>query len=105
MSDKNWKAMERRIAKAMNTKRKLSKGVSCGDLETQLFICECKYRAKIGFHRYFDQAKIYSRKAGKIPLLFSQEKGRSPLVTLELDNFLSLCKGAGLLEGGVDIEE
>jgi len=97
MSDKAWKVMERKIAKLFNTNRILEKGIEAPDIETNIFIGECKYRAKIGFHRYFDQAKSYSKKAGKIPLLFTQEKGKSPLVTLELNSFIALCRGAGVL--------
>lgn len=95
------KDLERRVAKSLGTSRHLRKGEAEPDLifgTTDNFIGECKHRQSIALHRWFDQANKYANKSGKTPVLFTQEKGKQPLVTMGFDAFVALLKGAGLLE-------
>ena len=96
------KDLERRVSKALGTSRHLRKGDAEPDLifgATDNFIGECKHRSGgIALHRWFEQCRKYAaNRSGKTPVLFTQEKGKQPMVTMELDAFVALLKGAGMV--------
>ena len=51
-------------------------GVENPDVYHDDFEIECKYRAKLAFVPWFEQAAKHSKKSGKIPLLICKQKGK-----------------------------
>jgi len=79
MTDRAWKAQERRVARIFGTLRnslsgRHSKaGTSSDTLHRKLYI-ECKYRQKIAVIEWFQEIIPLARKEGKIPVLCLKAK-------------------------------
>lgn len=71
-----WKNLERKAAAALGGTRAGSTGQSNPDVYHEQFEIECKYRAKLAFVPWFEQAAKHSKKSGKIPLLICKQKGK-----------------------------
>lgn len=74
MSDKSWKAQERRIAKAFGTLRtslsgKMSKAGTGSDTLHERFYIECKRRKTIAMLEWFAEIVSKAKKEKKIPIL------------------------------------
>lgn len=74
MSDKSWKAQERRIAKAFGTLRnslsgKMSKAGTSSDTLHERFYIECKRRKMIAMLEWFAEIVPKAKKEKKIPIL------------------------------------
>lgn len=77
MTHKNtWKNLERKAARVLGGDRVGVSGLETVDVEHPLFEIECKYRAKLGFTAWFEQANKHARKSGKVPLLICKQKGQ-----------------------------
>lgn len=81
MTDKVWKQMERRVAKAFNTLRnslsgKQSKAGTSSDTLSSKFYVECKYRQKIAVIEWFVEIIPKARKEGKVPIMALKAKNR-----------------------------
>lgn len=70
-----WKNLERKTARGLNGQRVGATGKETVDVEHPLFNIECKYRAKLSFIPWYQQALKHSAKNGKIPLLVVKQKG------------------------------
>lgn len=88
----NWKALERKAAKALGGKRNIDRGMdyhlSRQDVEHPLLSVECKYRAKISsfLKDGLKQAEKYD--PSKIPVLVLKEKHmKGELAILRLSDF------------------
>lgn len=68
--------MERKAAAALNGTRAGVTGQSNADVYHDRFEIECKYRAKLAFVPWFEQAAKHSKKSGKIPLLICKQKSK-----------------------------
>jgi len=105
MTDKNWKRMERRVAKKLGGKRNpLSGSMSrhtAGDVIHDRFYVECKYRKNFSIYKWFDDVKKKASRERKIPALVLKEKNRhGELVVLQLDDFSGLVsENKSVLEG------
>jgi len=54
------------------------------------YAVECKNRATIAVYPYFEQARANA--AGRMPLLVIKQNYSEPLVLVQLDHFMDLCK-------------
>ncbi|MEN8726066.1 MAG: hypothetical protein ABF325_10900 [Lentimonas sp.] len=80
MSDKAWKAFERRVARFFNTERTAlsggnSKVTRSDTLHPELFI-ECKQRKRFAAVRLWDDTKRLADQELKTPVVCLSEKGR-----------------------------
>ncbi len=80
MSDKCWKAFERRVARFFKTERNAlsggnSKLTRSDTLHPKLFI-ECKQRKRIATIRLWDATKQLADHESKTPVVCLSEKGR-----------------------------
>ena len=71
-----WKNLERKAAAVLGGIRAGVTGVENPDVYHDRFEIECKYRAKLAFVPWFEQAAKHSKKSGKIPLLICKQKGK-----------------------------
>ncbi len=90
-----WKSVERRIAKALNTKRTpLSGGnssITSSDTLHSKYYVEIKQRARIPFHTVFENVKEKAKKENKIPMMVIHEKySRDYIVFMKLNDFIEL---------------
>jgi len=86
MSDKAWKALERRIAESLGTVRTpLSGGSSrhttSDTLHEKLYV-ECKLRKASSVHTLFTEIRIEAAKETKIPVLVIHLSGTSRTLAL-----------------------
>jgi len=81
MTDRAWKAQERRVARMFGTLRNSLSGghskvgTSSDTLHGKLYI-ECKYRQRIAVIEWFQEIIPLARKEGKIPVLCLKAKNR-----------------------------
>lgn len=80
MTDKAWKAFERRVAAFFKTERTAlsggnSKVTRSDTLHPELFI-ECKQRKRFAVVRLWDATKHLADKENKTPVVCLSEKGR-----------------------------
>lgn len=95
MTDKAWKAFERRIAKSLDTERTpLSGGASrhttSDTLHPDLYV-ECKHRKRSAVHTHFHEVRRRAKAESKIPVL-AVHHFASPytLAVIDWDFFLKL---------------
>ena len=93
MADKSWKALERRVAKMLNTQRTpLSGGnskMTQSDTLSDKYYVEIKYRKKIPFLKVFNDTVEKARKEGKKPIVVFHEAGtKRNIVMLDLNDFV-----------------
>ncbi len=100
MSDKSWKAFERRVAYALGGRRNPLSGAdkstgTKGDCQVSDLYVECKMRGKIPFYADFRKAQELAAKEGK-PLAFViHAKGtKQNLVTMDFEDFLKILEAA-----------
>lgn len=99
MSDKLWKATERRIAKQFGTKRTPLSGSNSGGtrsdtLHSRLYL-EIKERKRLPdwFAKTIDDTKARAIKEGKIPLtVFHQKNSRDDYVVLNISDIILIAK-------------
>ena len=96
MTHKNtWKALERKSAAILGGQRAPSDGTGGVDVEHPTFAIECKYRAKLGFKSWFEQAERYANESGKVPLLVCKQKHeRGEYAILRLTDLAELLRQA-----------
>lgn len=111
MSDKTWKAAERRVAKLFGTQRnplsgRNSKHTASDSLHPRLFI-ETKYSKRFALVNVYKKAKELARKEGKLPVLILVPKGSTemycmlPIEENVIEEFLAWLKKAnGSPKGG-----
>jgi len=81
MSDKAWKAFERRVADYFHGRRNPLSGVNSGNgtradvIHDRLFI-ECKQRERVALIRLWDRTKKFADKEHKTPVVCVSEKNR-----------------------------
>ena len=87
-----WKNLERKTAKALNGQRVSTRPhESNPDVDHDKFAIECKLRAKLAFIPWFEQAKKYAKRSGKIPLLICKQKhSQTEFVVIRLSDFQGL---------------
>jgi len=95
MTDKTWKAHERRIAKKFGTVRTpLSGGnskMTQSDTLHKTFYIEDKTRARFAVLTVMHDAEKKAKKEGKIPLVVIHEhRAKQDYVIISLDNFIKL---------------
>ena len=97
MSDKSWKAVERKVAKSLGTERTPLSGGSSrhtrGDtLHEKLFI-EVKQRKHFSILVLYRATSELARREGKIPVLAIKEKGKhGELAVIDWDLFVKMWK-------------
>ena len=96
MSDKAWKAFERRVADFFHGKRNPLSGGNSGSgtradvIHDRLFI-ECKKRVKHSAVTLWDDTKKKAVKEGKTPVVCLSEKNRPGFwIVVHSDDFLKL---------------
>lgn len=103
MSDKTWKAEERRIAEMFGTRRTPLSGQNSGHtgadtLHPTLFI-EAKQRAKIPFWTTWMEVRARARTEGKQPILVMHKKGSPDRVAMvDLEWLVGLVQSRPALE-------
>lgn len=91
------KKYEQQIADATGGKRRAKKsyGDSCPDVLHDLFIGECKLRAKIAAVRWLEQAELYALGDERFAVLFCREKHKrldDTVVMVRLPDFIGLIE-------------
>ena len=80
MSDKAWKAFERRVADFFNGQRNPLSGsnsrITAGDVIHERLFIECKQRQRIAIVRLWDGVKRLAVKENKTPVVCLAEKNR-----------------------------
>jgi len=95
MTDKAWKAFERRIAKSLGTERTplsggASKHTSSDTLHPTLYV-ECKERSRLAVSDWYEKADDQALTEDKMPVLALHKKGHHiTLAVLSWHNFLKL---------------
>lgn len=103
MSDKVWKAQERRVAKALGTERtslsgRQSKAGTSSDSLHKRFYIEAKYRQKIAVIEWFREIVPKARKEGKTPILTLKAANRKEdYAVVKLAFLVELLSKAGLV--------
>jgi hypothetical protein len=96
MTDKSWKALERRIAAAFGTRRTPLSGSNSGhdtdsDTLSDRYYIEAKLRSKLPFWAEFADTRTKARSEGKKPVLAFHKKGYpGTIVMLKLEDFLEM---------------
>ncbi len=95
MTDRSWKALERRIASQFNTMRTPLSGSNSrqtsSDTLSDKYYIEVKERARLPFWDAYLKARGLAQKEGKRPLLAFHKKGyKGTIVMLTLEDFLEL---------------
>lgn len=95
MPTKNWKNVERRIARSFGTERTpLSGGASRHTLSDTLhkaYYIEIKHRARIPFMATYKEAVTNAKKEGKTPMvIFHQKHCHDPIVMISLKDFMEV---------------
>ncbi len=100
MPDKPWKAEERKVAKAFNTKRALMKGTGeKSDVEHPLFCVDVKLRRRWEVEKWFDELRDFASKADKVPVLTLRKPGsKKRLAVVDFDFLIAALKGAELID-------
>jgi len=93
MPTKNWKNVERKVARKFGTERTpLSGGASRHTLSDTLhdkYYIEIKYRKKIPFMTTYREAVENAKKEGKLPMVIFKEKGSHvEILMMSVDDFL-----------------
>jgi hypothetical protein len=94
-----WKNLEKKVAGALGGERQFNTGThNKEDVVHDLFVVECKLRAKLGFKSWYEQAKKHVKKgSGKIALLVCKQKGqKGEFVILKLEDFVALMDREGV---------
>jgi hypothetical protein len=86
MSDKTWKAVERRVARMFHGKRNPLSGSNSGHtqadvIHNRLYI-EVKHRAKIPFFRVFQETTTKAKQEGKIPIVVFHQKSSDKYIAM-----------------------
>ncbi len=80
MTDKSWKAVERKAAKSLGTERNpLSGGnskITRSDSRHEKIFLETKQRANFNIVSLFRKTELLARKESKIPVLCLKSKGK-----------------------------
>ena len=97
MSDASWKAVERKVGKALGLVRRIGLGRAVGDLSDHpRFSVEVKYRKNLPMKFIMDgleQARRYD--PTKEPVLVCKEAGKQgEIVSMYLTGFTALVKAA-----------
>lgn len=95
MTDKNWKALERRIADMLNTTRTPLSGSNgkqtSSDTLSETYYVEVKYRKKIPFFTTFKDTVEKAKKENKKPIVvFHEANSKKNIVMLDIEDFLEL---------------
>lgn len=92
---KAWKNLEKVTAAELDGKRAGVTGISNADVLHDKFSIECKYRAKLAFKAWYEQAVKYAKGTNKIPLLICKEKGQhGEMVIIKMDDFKKILNNA-----------
>jgi len=94
-----WKNLEKKVAGLLGGDRQFNTGThNAEDVKHELFVVECKLRAKLGFKSWYEQAKKHVVKgSGKIALLVCKEKGKQgEYVIIKMDDFIKLMDSSGV---------
>ena len=102
MTDKSWKAFERKVAKITGGRRIPASGSAqfegeLGDVFHKSFEIECKWRSKLQIASWFREVRERANRSGKIPLLVVHEKGMQSanLAVLRLEDLYRLMGDKG----------
>ena len=100
-----WKNLEKKVALILGGDRQFNTGAhNAEDVKHELFVIECKLRAKLGFKSWYDQAKKHIKKgSGKIAILVCKQKS-SPgeFVILKLSDFVALMENEKVNYKGIE---
>jgi len=92
MTDKTWKAVERRIAKVLGGKRNPLSGSSSrhtsGDVIHDKYYVEIKHRARIPFYNIFKDDFLEKKLGKKVSVLLYNKKSRYCILMIDLDDFV-----------------
>ena len=98
MNSKQWKAVERNIAKFFNTKRTPLSGsnsqhdTSSDSLHEDFYI-EIKYRKETATGNLFQDTKTKAKKENKLPIVATKDKNKHGfLITIHSDNLEEFIK-------------
>ena len=91
--DKNWKALERRIARSLGTTRTPLSGSNgkqtSSDTLSEIYYVEIKYRKKIPFMKVFNDTAKKSKQENKKPIVvFHEANSKRNIVMLDLKDFI-----------------
>ena len=95
MSDKAWKAFERRVAEFFHGQRNPLSGsnsrITAGDVIHERLFIECKQRQRIAVIRLWDRVKRLADKEHKTPVICLAEKNRPGFwILVHSEDFLKL---------------
>ena len=102
MSDKPWKAEERKVAALFGSPgRMLRKGTDeKSDIISDLFMVDVKLQKRWSVQKWYRELKDAAMKKGKIPILTVREPGKKlRLAVIDLDYLISVMKGDNVLDG------
>ena len=87
-SKQTWKNLEKKTALSLDGERSGNRGIESPDVFHDRFSIECKYRSKLAFRKWYDQAAKYVRGTNRIPLLVCKEKNQhGEFVILSMEHF------------------
>jgi len=104
---KAWKHTERVVAKKFQSERALGLGSDeKSDIKSELFAIDCKCCGRWSIPKWWSELRAYADRKKKIPILaVKRPKEKQYLAILDLDNLISIMKGAGLIgKEGADSE-
>lgn len=95
MSDKTWKATERRICKKLGGTRTPLSGsnsrITAGDCIHEKYFVEVKMRSRIPFYSEFNKTIRKGKQEKRVPMMVIHEKGKkSSIVMIRLEDFIDL---------------
>ena len=101
MSDKSWKALERKVAKALNSKRNPLSGGSSkhtrGDVIHETLYIEIKHRARFSILVLYRQVAALGKSENRIPVLVIKEKGKKgEVAVIDWELFCKLWGARGI---------
>ncbi|MDG7047719.1 MAG: hypothetical protein JRN61_01930 [Nitrososphaerota archaeon] len=93
MTDRTWKAVERRVARMFGSERNPLSGSSSRHTQADVIhdhlYIEVKHRAKIPFYTVWQDTMTKAAQEGKVPIVIFHEKGSDQYIAMVDAKFLA----------------